>query len=203
MKTSAKLKTVVFLALVVWSKGNFAQVKTTMYVMKNGEVVFHSQVSNVDNITFDKTALSDTLFVHKNDGSPVEKIQLNNIQQLFFSNENLFVEILNSSKMYAFDNIAKLFFDDSNTTGIHNPSVQSGFDVIVSVTPIGDMIVKSSIAINLLTLFSVDSKMISKQQCNGIETERVVSLQGSAAGIYLLRVETAQGTIVRKVVKQL
>ena len=51
-----KLKTAAALiALTVWSISSFAQV-TTMYVMKDGEVVFESPVSGIDNVTFDAAA---------------------------------------------------------------------------------------------------------------------------------------------------
>jgi len=52
-------------------------------------------------------------------------------------------------------------------------------------------------------LFSIDGKMISKQQYNGVKTQCTVSLQNSAAGVYLLWIETTQGTVVKKVVKPL
>lgn len=66
--------------------------KTIMYVMKNGKVVFKSPVSGVDNITFDKSTSNSALIVHKNNGSLAEGFLLNYIQQLFFLDENLFVE---------------------------------------------------------------------------------------------------------------
>ena len=165
--------------------------------MRNDTVVFQSSVSDIDNVTFDKAASGDTLIIDKNDGSLVDKILLNNIQQLSFSNENLSVETLSGSEVYAFDDIAKLLFKDGSTTGIHNPTV----DMLVSFTPAGDMTVESSVAIKALTVFSIDGKMIFKQQYGGVKTQCTVSLQNSAAGVYLLWVETNQGIVVKKIVK--
>ena len=173
-----------------------------MYVMKNGEVVFSSPVSGVDNVTFDNTAADSTLIVQKTGGSPIDKILLNDIQQLSFSDERLSVETLSGSEAYGYDDIAKLFFGDINTAGINNPTAKNGFDVLVYLTPAGDVIVKSPVTIKSLTLFSVDGKIISKQHCNGmVETWHVASLQEKPAGVYLLRVETMQDTVVKKVVK--
>jgi len=87
-----KLKTVALIAFAVWSISNYAQTETMMYVMKNGEVVFSSPVSGVDNVTFDKATADSTLIVRKNDGSLADKILLNDIQQLSLSDENLFQE---------------------------------------------------------------------------------------------------------------
>ena len=175
--------------------------QTILYVMENGEVIFESPVSDIDNVTFDNAAPDSALIVQKNDGSPVDKILLNNIQQLSFSDENLSVETPNGIEMYVFENIAKLFFGYTINTGINSPPVQSGLDVLVSITPTGDAAVKSSVPIKSVTLFGVDGKMIFNKHFNGIETQCIVSFQSKPAGVYLFRVETTQDTVVKKVVK--
>ena len=202
--TAVKLKTAAALiALAVWSISSFAQV-TTMYVMKDGEVVFESPVSGIDNVTFDAAAPGEALIIHKKDGSPAGTTLLNNIQQFSFSDENISLETSSGSEVYLFDDIEKLFFDSGITTGTNNSLTQKGFDVLVSVTPAGDVIVESPAAIKSLALFSVDGKMISMLQCNGsVETQCIASLPDNAAGVYLLRIETLQGTVVKKVVKPL
>jgi hypothetical protein len=154
-------KVAVLIAIVACSISSFAQV-STMYVMKNGEVVFESPISGVDNVTFDEVTPNEALIVHKNNGSPADKILLNNIKQLSFLDGNLSAEISNGNETYVFSDIAKIFFDNI-TTGINNLSIQSDFEVFV--TPESDVIVKSSVAIKLLTLFGIDGKMISIQQC--------------------------------------
>jgi len=201
--TAVKLKTATLITLMVWSITGFAQTETMMYVMKNGKVVFQSPVSGVDNVTFDEAAPDSTLIVRKNDGSPAGKILLNDIQQLSFSDENLSVETSTGNEMYLYEDIMKLFFGDMNNTGISNPTVQNVFDVLVFVTPAGDVTVESPVAIKSLALFGIDGKMISIQQCKGAEMQCTVSLRNSAAGVYLLRIETAQGAVVKKVVNPL
>jgi len=198
--TVVKLKTVALIAFAAWSISSFAQDKTVMYVMKDGEVVFQSRVLDIDTVTFDEVASDDNhaLVIQNNDGSSTNEILLNDIQQLIFSGENLTVEKLNGSDAYAFKNTVMLRIIEK--TGINNPPTQS-VDVQVYVTPAGDVIVESPVAIKLLTLFGIDGKMISNQHCNGVEIQCIVSLQNDAAGIYLLRVETEQGSVVKKVVK--
>ena len=201
-----KLKTVVLIVLATWSISSFAQTRTIMYVMKNGAVVFQSAVSDIDNATFDKAASGDALILQKNDGSPDDKILLNDIQQLAFSDETLSVETANGSETVALETITKLAFGDAGNTVIINPP--AGFDVLVSVTPAGEVTVKSSAAIRSLTVFDITGKMISVEKCNAaapavaVETWHAASLQKNApAGIYLFRVETEQGTVVKKAVK--
>ena len=200
------LKTVVLIILAVWSTSSFAQIKTVMYVMKNGKVVFQSSVSDVDNVTFNEVSSDNTLIVQKNDGSPVDKILLKNIQQLSFSGDNLSVKTSSGSKVYAFDDITKLLFGAGSPTGILNPTAQSDFDVVVHVTAAGDVTVESPVAIKSLTVYSVDGKMISVEKYNAaaVETLQATSLlQNVPAGIYFLRVETTRGTVVKKIVKPL
>jgi len=48
--TVAILKTAGLIALAVWNINSFAQVKTTMYVVKDGTVIFQSPISEVDSI---------------------------------------------------------------------------------------------------------------------------------------------------------
>ena len=190
-------------ALIVLAAGSinsFAQVRTVMYVMKNGAVVFQSPVSEIDTLTFDEAASGEALMIDKNDGSPADQILLNQIQQLSFSDDALTVETANSSEVYAFSEIAKLSFGNTGTK-INNPPVPNGFDVLVSLTATGDAMVTSTADIRSLTVFSVDGKMISKRQCKDAERQCLVSLQGSPAGVYLLRVETEQGAAVKKIVK--
>jgi len=206
MKVKAvKLKTVALIVLSMWSINSFAQVETMMYVMKKGNIVFSSPVSGIDQVTFDGGASPDSaLIVNKNDGSLAEKILLNDIQQLSFSGDNLSVETSKGSEVYAYDNIRKLVLGDINSTGINNQPSQNGFEALVYLTPAGDAAVKSAEPIKSLTLFDVDGKMISKQNCNGtVETQWTVSLQGKPAGVYLLRVETEHDAAVKKIVKPL
>jgi len=204
MKLSiVKLKTAVFIVLAAWSISSFAQSNMMMYVMRNDTVAFQSPVSDIDNVTFDNAASGDSLVVQKNDGSSDNKIRLNNIHQLSFLNDSLSIETSSGSEIYRFDDIAKLLFENGSVTGIHNPSAQSGLDVLVSFTSAGDVTVKSPVSIKSLMVFSVDGKMISKRQYDGVKTQCLVSLQNSTAGVYLLCVETEKGIVVKKIVKPL
>ena len=183
MKVTIKFKTAVALiAFMAWCISSFAQVNT-MYVMKNGKVVFQSPVSGVDNLTFDEAAPGEALVVQKNDGSPAGKTLLNDIQQLSFSDENISLETLSGSEAYLFDDIAKLLFDGV-ITGINNASVQGGFDLFVAVTPAGDVMVESPVAIKSLALFSADGKMISEEKCNAATVGAVSKVQPL---VFLLR----------------
>jgi len=200
--TAVKLKTAALTALLAGSITGFAQTQKIMYVMKNGEVVFSSPVSDVDNVSFDKAASDSALIIFKNDGSLSDKILLNDIQQLSFLDDGLSVETSSGNETIAFDDIAKLVFGKMNNTGIDNSQVQSDLNVLVYLTPDDEIKVESTSAVKSLTLLGVDGKIISVKHLNGKEMHGKLSLHGKPVGVYLLRVETEQNTVVKKIIKQ-
>jgi len=172
----------------------------TMYVMKNGEAVLDVPASEMYSIQFYNASPKDALIVQKNDGSLDENIALNDILTLDFSEEQLTIISLKGDKFYDYDNIAKITFGDASYTGINNPVAENGFDVIVHITPGGDVTVESPVAIKSLTLFSIDGRLISKELCADA-VRKIVSLRNTNAGVYLIRVETERGAIFKKLVK--
>ena len=177
----------------------------TMYVMKNGEVILERPASEMLVISFSDSPHEYEMIVQKKDGSPDYNFDLSDRWSLHFKEEQLLLVTaidLEFIKYYNYDDIAKITFVD-NYTGINNPVAKSGSDVIVHITPAGDLTVESAVAIKSLTLFSIDGRLISKDNYTFVETQSIVSLQGKPAGVYLVRVETEQGTVVKKIVKPL
>ena len=190
---------------IAFSMSIFAQT-TTMKVMKNGVVVAQLEVSEIEKFVFQDPsgsapALSnDALIVNKNNGFPADSTLLDNIEQLTFSDGNLSVELVGGSNdVYSFEDIAKLTFGHITTpTGTGNPQAQSP-EVIVSVDLEGNMKVECAAEIKSLTLFTIDGKTVSTVT---VETRHATSLpQRLSAGVYLLSVETGQGTVIKKIVK--
>ena len=198
-KKSIKLG-VLLTIFTVFGMNVFAQT-TTMKVMKNGVAVFQSEVSEIEKIVFQDPSGSvtvssnDALVVNKSNGSSADKILLDSIKQLTFLDGNLsVVSVSDSSSVYSFGNITNLTFNKI-ITGISNPKAQSP-EVIVYVNSDGNIKVECTVEIKSLTLFSIDGKTVTT-----VETGRTSFLQCPSAGIYILAVETTQGTIVKKIVK--
>ena len=196
----------IFLKLGIWLiafmvMNVFAQ-PTTMKVMKNGVAIFQSDVSEIEKIVFQDPFGSPTissdkaLIVNKSDGSSADKTLLDNIMQLTLSDGSLLVEpVIGNNNVFPFGNIAKLTFGNM-TTSISNPLAQS-LEIIAYVNSEGNIEVECAVEIKSLTLFSIDGKTVST-----VEMGHSMSLQCLTAGIYLLAVETTQGTVVKKIVKQ-
>ena len=205
MRQIKDLKTViVLLTLLVCSMSGFAQGKT-LYVMKGGKVVRTMTVSGIDSVIFYNptspviTPSQDALFIYKASGSSSVKTQLDDVWNLSFSADKLSVKTRNSmSQQHDINDIKKLKFDD--ITGINFP-LQDRFDVFAFFSPEGNLVVESPAIIQSLMLFGIDGKIIVSQKYNAaasVETWHAASLP---IGVYFVRVETMQGTVVKKLLK--
>jgi len=143
----------------------------------------------------------EALIVYKTGGSSTETI-LDDIQRLFFSGDNMLVKTVGGNMAdYALDNVSKITFGDIKITDIVPPLPATGLEVIVYVTPAGEIVVESPAAIQSLTLFNIDGKILRVAK---IETQCVASLSASSlpTGIYLLQIKTQQGIITKKIIKK-
>ena len=143
------------------------------------------------------------LTMHKVDGSAAEGVKLDNIERLSFSGGNLSVKTSDgNSAVYALDNVAKLRFENVIPTDVNN-STSNRIDVVVYANQAGEVVVESPVAIQSLALLGVDGKMLRI-----VETRHATSLQTTLnvsslpTGVYLIRIETLQGTVVKKMIKQ-
>jgi len=143
------------------------------------------------------------LIVHKADGTAAKGIALNDVQRLSFSDGNLFVKTSDgNSAVYALDNLARLRFEDVLPTDVNDP-LTNRIDVVVYANQAGEVVIESPVAIQSLALLGVDGKMLRT-----VETRHATSLQTTLnvsslpTGVYLIRIETLQGTVVKKMIKQ-
>jgi hypothetical protein len=176
---------------------SFAQIN--VQVMKNGIVVSQHDVSDIDSVIFYNpfapvnTPSTDALVVNKSAGLPTETL-LDDIRKLVFTSSNfLLMPGSGSTISYPFASITKVSFEGGNTTGMNIPA--ACFDVSTYLTLQGEVIVLTDAFIYSLTLFGTEGKILGKSHSN------TLSVSHLPAGIYLLRVETVQGTVVKKVIK--
>ena len=147
----------------------------------------------------------EALNVHHRDGASPISIQLDKILRITFSDNDMTVKQTDGVVSYALDNIAKLTFGDVIITGIGAPAVSNAFDVLVYSLSPGEIRVESSAAIRRLAVFAIDGK---KMYADDVQTGHAPSLQKTVnisafpQGIYLLQIETQQGTAVKKIIKK-
>ena len=169
------------------------EIKMDVIVMRGGVAVFQSAVSAIDSVIFynpvDLTAphSNETLVIHKAEDTSCDEFLLEDIWKLSLSNIDLSVEMRNAESLpYAINEIEKLSFGGMPSDIIY--SGQDKFNVIAYFTKEGNLVVESPEDIQSLTLFSIDG--------------RIIAARNLPAGIYLVRVETSQGVVVKKVIKQ-
>ena len=183
----------------------FAQ-ERTIQVMKDGVAVFSAVISGNEKIVFQDPGggtvppSNDAVIVQLTGGETAVKALLDNIKEITLAEGNLSViPFSGTAAVYALGDVEKLSFGEGEGNGIHAPQA-SGREVGVYLNPAGNVVVECAAGILSLTLFSIDGKIIAAEKCTGggVETLRTTSLQ--KAGIYLIRVETPQGTSVKKLI---
>ena len=138
--------------------------------------------------------LTDGLLVHPVTGSFIEKIALDNIERITFSDGDMSIQSSDGNVIvYLFTDISKITFDKINEAGINNPV--SELDIIVYVSSMGELVVNSSSIVKSLTLFSIDGKIVQRGTSS---TMFIGSLPASA---YILRIETEEGAAVKKIIR--
>ena len=148
----------------------------------------------------------DALRVHCRDAMHcVSTTALDNIQRITFSSSDMSIKPFSGDvDVYVLDNIAKLTFGDIEITDVTTLPA-TGLDVVVYITPAGEIIVESPVAVQSLTLFNVGGKIL---RVRTVETRHATSLQTTlntstlSTGVYLLRIETQQGIITKKIIKK-
>jgi len=155
---------------------------------------------------------AEALFVHPADGSSAASSALDNIQRITFSDGDMSVKPFGGdADVYILDNIAKITFGNIEITDVTNLPA-TGLDVVVYVTPAGGIVVESPEAIQMLTLFNVDGKILRSVAAATatVETHGRASLQLQTTldastlptGVYLLQIKTQQGVVTKKIIKK-
>ena len=128
-------------------------------------------------------------------GGITVKHELEQIQRISFSAGGVLVKHFGADATnYAFENIIKIIFGTMDP--VANSLVIADTDVTAYITSAGELVVFSSADFKSLTLLSIDGKILQK----GISSPMFVG--SLPASIYLLQIDTTQGTIVKKLVKQ-
>jgi len=140
---------------------------------------------------------TDTLLVHLQNGT-TQSVPFEDIQNLSFTDGDLSVKIFGGNTIFhSLNNIEKITFciDDIITDVEETQYATSLPNIVIYYALSGEIVVESPIDIQSLTLFNLDGKVLHKT----ISTTIFVS--SLPAGVYFLKIETMQGSIVKKIIK--
>ena len=140
--------------------------------------------------------VTDVMLVNSADGGSSDKVALNNIQRITFSANDLNVITFDGRNFVcAYENIGKIVFDSQVITDVAN-SLVTGSNALVYITSAGELVVENFTDIKSLTLLSIDGKILQKAASSPMY------INSLPASVYLLLIDSAQGVIARKIVKQ-
>jgi hypothetical protein len=142
---------------------------------------------------------SEALRVHHQSEDLTHSAMIDDIHRISFTEDNhLVLKSLTAEKTTHFDDIQKLTFGEyivsGGTTAISE--TLAGLDVAVYISPNGEIRVESAAAVKKLSLFSIVGRLENQSHRSTISAGHL------PAGVYLLHIETEQGNITKKIIKQ-
>ncbi len=144
---------------------------------------------------------AEALRVHHQQEDQTHSVMMDDIHRITFTEDShLVLKSADDERLTHFDDIEKLSFGEYLVGDIDSPTdtpeTPGNLDVTVHISPTGEIAVTSSSAVEKLTLFSTDGKLLSQSSSS------VISAGSLPAGIYILHIETAQGNISKKIIKK-
>jgi hypothetical protein len=130
-------------------------------------------------------------------GSQQSLLLQNNIRCIVFSdNDMVFRTFDGNETVYSLDNVEKLVFDILDVP-TNTPAVNADINIY---TADGAVVVQCAGSVKSLTLLNINGKVVEKRR--DISLPASINVSALPAGIYLLQIETAGGTVTKKFIKQ-
>jgi hypothetical protein len=126
-------------------------------------------------------------------GSNDITIAIDDIQRITFDGDNMLLKTVNGvENNYFIDDIACItFFDDPTTI----KEIPKNIEVNVYVNASGEIVAESPHQIKQLILFDINGRVLSASDKSSL------NINSLSTGIYLLQVETTEGTVAKKFIK--
>ena len=138
----------------------------------------------------------DALRMYSADGHLMQSVSLDNIQRLTFTDDNLLLKTTDGKEnSYTFAFIGRISIEDVTVTGIS--VAKNTAEISLYPNPATECItIGSSTGILSWTLFDINGKTLKQATTTNVQTDDLT------AGVYLLKIETAQGAVIKKIIKQ-
>jgi hypothetical protein len=142
----------------------------------------------------------DFLTIYPADSPNAKQIKLDDVKRITFDGNTLAVETFDGNPrdtFFALEGIGKIIFKefDEKYGEVSVQPVTADADVIAYIFA-GELVVESSADVKLLTLFSIDGKILQRS------TQSTMYIGSLPASVYILQINTEQGSAVRKIIKQ-
>ena len=126
-------------------------------------------------------------------GSSNVTIAIDDIQRITFDKGNMLLKTVNGAEnTYLLDDITSITFLDDPSAIQDTPK---NIELNVYVNAYGEIVVESPYRINRLTVFDLSGKQLTTSAQSNLNVSFL------STGMYLLRVETTEGTVTKKFIK--
>ena len=140
------------------------------------------------------TQTREVLKVHSTGSAEPQKIELINIRKITYVDNQKLITTHGEMPNYTFVlvELDKFTFGELDLTHIDRPMVKSLF---VYITTQGEVVIRSEAQVLSLTVYSITGAIVMTSASDNLNVSAL------PAGVYLLRVDTTQGTAIKKFVK--
>ena len=135
------------------------------------------------------------LVIHLADGDNVT-VAVKDVRSITFQGEDnmLLKTVTGAENSYSLDNIALITFGENNPRGIQEKHI-GNVDVHFYLNAYNEIVVESKAEIRMLTVIDLTGRVMTTAHQN------TINVNSLSKGVYLLKVETNQGTVTKKFVK--
>jgi hypothetical protein len=135
------------------------------------------------------------IVIHFAGNDSIVSTSLADIQRITFNNDNLLLKTVNGiENSYLLDDIVFITFIDEETFIKEN--TKNIIDVKVYLNAYGEIVVETPCQITGLTIFDLAGKTVTPKKLSS-----PINVNTINTGIYILKVETTQGIVTKKFIK--
>jgi len=137
----------------------------------------------------------EVLKVHSIGSAEPQKIELASIRKITYVDNQKLITTHGEMPNYTFVlvELDKLTFGELDLTHIDRPMVKN---LSVYISTQGEVVIRSEAQVLSLTVYNITGAIVMTSASNNLNVSAL------PAGVYLLRVDTAQGTAIQKFIKR-
>ena len=169
----------------------------TTFVSKNKEFMYKKLLTITAGLLLSVTAVQadEVLIIQPADDTP-QKIELKNIRHLSFIGNQIVVTSRTGTALYfMLEDVEKLSFGEKAQVGINTPMADN-INLSVYITPQGELKIISEVQVLSLVVYDINGRKLLTSNTDKLNVSAL------STGAYLLNIETTQGFLTKKFIKQ-
>jgi hypothetical protein len=142
---------------------------------------------------------ANVLYVYSLNGGTMQSAALETVQQITFSGDNILLKTTDGNEnVYLLANVGKITFENPIVTNVDDKTI-TDLQIKVYSPESGIVAIESPSEITAIAIYGISgAKLLASKP---LATTATISIGNLPAGVYVLQVETTQGTITQKFIK--